>query len=482
MAKRISTWKGVLFIGTAQAWTLAVTFLAAPALGRLLQPSDFGLLATSAPIVGFVATLQNLGLSQAIIQRETITRGQINALFWLSVLVCLTLILGLLTLAPLAAEFFREPRLSAVIAVSATLMLISVLASQPIALLTRDLRFRTLALLEVVGSTLGAILAVTVAWYTQSYWSLLLPIACGRVVDLLGAAIAVRWYPGRPIWDGELRQMIRFGASLATFNLLNYLARHADNLMIAKVYGATALGFYDRAYKIMLLPLAQATGPLSRVVTPILSRLQGEPGEYRRTYDEAVTFLMLTVQPGALCAVIYSDTTVTLLLGSKWSDASPIFAWLGIAGLHQIFTSTLGWLLISQGRVRDLAILGTVNSATTVASFAMGLPWGALGVAISYVCSDYLLRLPFTWYLACRKGPIHPSDILRITIPHILGLLASALALSLAKIAMSPSTLLPLISLACIAYLINVAVLSMFSSKRVILSRAINMLNSWLQK
>ncbi|MXQ13583.1 oligosaccharide flippase family protein [Microvirga makkahensis] len=445
---------------------MIITFITAPILGRLLHPSDFGLIATSAPIIGFVTMIQNLGLTQAIIQRRTITKGQTNTLFWLSLLLSLTFATGLFVLAPSLARYFQEPRLIAVIWVGAALTVVSVIGEQPMALLTRNLRFRLLAVIDIIGIIVGAALGVAIAWYTRSYWALLVPLACTRFLNLIVAAFAARWFPGRPVWDEAARQMIGFGAGLSMFNILNFLARSADNLMIAKAHGSVALGFYDRAYRLMLLPLTQATWPLSRIMTPILSRLQGDPEEYRITYISSVSLLMLAVQPGLLCAVIYSDATVALLLGSKWAEAAPMFACLGFAGLHQTFTSTTGWLFISQGRMRDLSIVGLVSSTSTIASFAVGLPWGPLGVAVSYVISDYALRLPFIWYMTGRAGYVGVGDIYRTVGPHACGLLMSASALVLIKASLHAPSLIELGGILAVTYAINSAILIMFRSKR----------------
>ncbi|WP_281024370.1 lipopolysaccharide biosynthesis protein [Microvirga calopogonii] len=460
-------------MGAAQVCRLLVTFVTAPILGRLLHPADFGLIATSAPIIGFVTMIQNLGLTQALIQRQTITKGQANTLFWLSLLLSLTFAVGLVVLAPFLAGFFEEPRLTAVIWAGAALTVFSVIGEQPMALLTRSLRFRLLACLDILGVVVGAALGVAVAWYTGSYWALMVPLTCARILNLFVSAIAARWFPGRPLWDEAARQMIGFGAGLSMFNILNFFARSADNLMIAKAHGAVALGFYDRAYRLMLLPLTQATWPLSRVMTPILSRLQNEPDEFRHTYLNSVSLLMMAVQPGVLCAVVFSDATVALLLGSKWTEAAPIFAWLGIAALHQTFTSTLGWLFISQGRMRDLGIVGIVASTSTIVSFAVGLPWGPLGVAIAYVVSDYVFRLPFIWYMAGRAGHVSIADIHRTVLPHVTGLVVSACTLMLGKEFLHTPSIIELGGALAVTYAINLAVLMLFRSKRILIIKTL---------
>jgi PST family polysaccharide transporter len=123
--------------------------------------------------------------------------------------------------------------------------------------------------------------------------------------------------------------------------------------------------------------------------------------------------------------------------------------------------------------MRELGIVGLVSSTSTIASFAVGLPWGPLGVAISYVVSDYTLRLPFIWYMTGRSGYVGIGDISRIVIPHACGLLVSASALALIKVSLHVSSPIELGGVLIVTYAINSAVLMLFRSKRLLMIQAL---------
>ena len=105
---------------------------------------------------------------------------------------------------------------------------------------------------------------------------------------------------------------MKFGSGVSGFNIVNYFARNADNLLIGKFYGSEQLGYYDRAYRLLLFPMSQILGPLGRVVLPLLARLQSDPQRYRKVYIEAVSLLMMATQPGLVFLIIFAEDAFSI--------------------------------------------------------------------------------------------------------------------------------------------------------------------------
>ncbi len=124
-------------------------------LSRMLTPEDFGLVAMVAPVVGLVSLFQDVGLSQALIQRERITDEQISSVFWINLLIAV--VLGLLTaaLAPAVALFYREPALAGLTVGFAATFVLTGISGQTQALLQRQLRFGALAALDIGAAIAG---------------------------------------------------------------------------------------------------------------------------------------------------------------------------------------------------------------------------------------------------------------------------------------------------------------------------------------
>jgi polysaccharide transporter, PST family len=456
----------IVVTGGAQAIRFIVTLLSTAILARLLLPADFGLIAAASPVLAFTAMLQNLGLNEALIQRPTLEKGHINALFFVLIGMSAAVSAALVLLAPVIAAALLEPRLIGIVQAMAGIGLVVAGSTTPLGLMSRRLKFKQLAVIDSASSIAGLIAGIAFALVTRSYWALVLMQAVTSAVQLLGACFLSGWRPGAASFDAEFRRMIGLGAGFSAFNLLNFLSRNVDILLIARVHGSTALGYYERAYKMMLAPLWQSVTPFGRVLTPVLARLHHDAAAYQQRYFEAVALLMIAVQPGMVAALVFPDSAVDVVLGAGWNPASPIFFWLCLTALHQVQTLTLGWLFISQGRAREFAVLGAVGAAVIVASFVIGLPHGPAGVAMAYAIADILVRAPMTWWTAGRRGPISLGALVANFLPHATAMAASAGLLLIWSRFVELPHVPTLVGGICISYAVYTSILLLFPQKR----------------
>ncbi|MCC7251277.1 lipopolysaccharide biosynthesis protein [Hyphomicrobium sp.] len=463
---RGETAKNVLFMGAAQAWRVGIGFVFTVITARLLAPSDFGVVAMVATVTALVTMIQDLGVTQAVVQRDRIEQGHLNALFWLSAGLGAVLALLLALSAPAVAGFFAEPRLEGLMIAFAAPIVASGFQAIPFALLNRRMRFAELAAVDALAAAASFVVGIGLAWQLGSYWALYASACATALVMLVGCWWRSGFRPGRATFDRETRAMIGFGSGVTGFNLANYFSRNADNVLIGKYFGDVALGFYDRAYRLLLFPLSQIHAPIGRVMIPLLSRNLSDPERYRRSYMECVSLLLVATQPPILFATLYSEDVFRILLGERWLACAPIFAWLGLAGLHQVVTSTVGWLYISQGRGAGFFRLGLFGAVTTVASFVAGLPWGPVGVAAAYAISDYVIRLPVIWASAGREGPVTARDLCTMAAPHVLATATAAtVLLALKPLADMPDALTCGI-LVGLSYAVYLGFLVLFPEKR----------------
>jgi PST family polysaccharide transporter len=213
--------------------------------------------------------------------------------------------------------------------------------------------------------------------------------------------------------------MLAFGRNLTGFNVLNYLARNIDNLLIGRFWGAQQLGVYARAYQLLLLPLDQVIAPIDGVAVSALSRLADNPDRYRQAYLRMLEKLAMLTMPAMALMIITSDWLVRVILGPQWIETGRIFALLGIIGMVEPISSTMGWLLISQGRTHHILQWGLIDAAISIASIIAGLPWGAVGVAGSYAVVGLCIRKPLQFWFVNRVGPVRTSEFYRAILPSI---------------------------------------------------------------
>lgn len=405
--------RGGVFTAGAQAAKMVIQLLSVVILARLLAPEDFGLVASVGPIVAFVGLFQNLGLQQAVIQRPQIDQAQLNRVFWISALAGLVCTAAAAALSPAVSAFYGDARMTGITLAAALPLLFGSVAALPLALMNRHLQFGQLAINDVLTAMAGLVAAVAAAYAGLGYWSLVIGPAVGAVGTLLGAWWATRWQPGRPDVKVD-REILSFGANLTGFNLVNFFSRNLDNILIGKFSGPIELGYYDRAYKLLLFPLQNINQPLSRLMVPLLSRIQDDKPRFRDLYLRTNWLLAAITVPGIAALTIAAEPVVSILFGERWLPVAPIFAWLGIAGLMQPVSSTTGWIFICQGKTRTMFRWGIYSALTTVLSFVVGLNWGAVGVAAAYAISGYVLRLPVLAVLMQRVGPVSSVDFLMV--------------------------------------------------------------------
>lgn len=409
--------RGGAFTLAAQVGKFLISTAATIVLARLLTPEDYGLIGMVAILVSFFMMFQYLGLPTATIKWAHLDHHVVSELFWIN--VALSTVITILTIgsAPVLAWFYHEPRLLNITVGFALTVFLTGLGIQHEALLSRQMRFATLAAVDVASLIVGLTAALSSAWFGAGYWALVINQIVASLVRVSGVWIVCRWRPGLPSFRLRSRAMISYGGDLTGFNLANYFALNVDNALIGKFWGAQQLGLYAKAYQLLLLPLEQINGPLGSVAIPALSRLADSPERYRVAYLKILEKLTMLTMPAVVFMIATSDWLVLLILGPQWQQAGRIFMLLGMAGFIQPVTRTCWWLLISQGRSRDMLRAGILSSAVSVASIALGLRWGAMGVATAYGASELFLAGPIIFRFAARRGPVRIADFYRTIAP-----------------------------------------------------------------
>ncbi len=469
--KRRSAMGAVITMG-GQGSKFVLQFGSKVALARLLLPTDFGLLAMVGPLVAAALLMTDLGLSAATIQRPTINQTELSSLFWLNVLIGFCLAGLAVAAAPLAAIFYATPAVTPVMMAMSAALLLSSLAAQHLALLNRRMQFGAIAMIEVGALVAGVIVGVGGALAGFGYWSLVAMQITNGLATLILACVFSRWRPSRPGISRDALHLLRFGGTVTGYNLLGYLITNLGNILIGARFGAGPLGIYDRAYKLMFQPLWQMTAPAARVAVPLLSRLAGDDAGYRSAYLAMLGGVLTLTTPGILCAIVFAKPVIVVLLGERWLDVVPTFAWLGGAALTLQLRQAASWLFVSQGRAKEQLKWGGLGSAAIIIGYLIGIFWGPKGIAMSAAISSALVQIPMMWWAVTRSGPVTRADAIQLAIPIAFATAITGGLLALA--AREPIwSSLPMLAVAGIlAYALFIGALALFPNGRAQLSKA----------
>jgi PST family polysaccharide transporter len=421
---------GAIAVG-AQLVKMGLQLMTAAILARLLEPEDFGLVAMAATVTIFVSLFTDLGLSTATIQRREIEHGIVSAFFYINLTLGVFFMVAAMAAAPLAAWFFGDARVFAIVIATALTIPVAAASVQHSALLQRGMRWKAIQWTGLLAQCTGAAVAILLAWRTDiDYWALVAQTWVSTLVGLAGVWLLCPWRPGRLGEWSEVRAALRFGLHLTGFNLLNYLNRHADDLLIGWRWGASELGFYTRAYQLLVMPLSLISGPVGSALVPALSRLQGEPERWRRAYLEALGAVVLVSSGMTAALIATAEPLVAVLFGPGWSRAADVFTLLSISMFAATPMNAMGWIYLSLGQSDRMFRWGLIATPLIVGSFAVGLPFGAVGVAMSYSCTICALALPCIAF-ASKTSPVRATEVLRvIALPTAAGILSALVGIA----------------------------------------------------
>lgn len=402
--------RGGVFTVGGQGANFVLNLCSTAVLARLLAPEDFGLIAMVMAIASLVLMLKDSGLSMASIQREQLTHEQASNLFWCSLGLGLLATLIISSISPLIALLYGEPRLTLLTIVLSISFIFSSIAVQPIALLTRNMKFGQLAVYQFSGQFSGAVVAIVMAYIGASYWAL---AARQIITGLSSCAItwwAVSWKPGLPRKGTGVSKMLKFGGQLTVSNILIYTASRLDQVLIGATLGGAATGLYERAYKLFMFPVQQFNQPFSKVGVPLLSKLQSQPENFRKHYIYAVTTLATFTIPLAVFAFVAAPEIILGILGPKWKASIPVFMGLIPMGLLKSINPANAWLILPLGKGNKQLLIASITSPLTILSVVIGLQWGILGVSVAQSIV-FVVMFPFRTLYVLHGTLVKLSDL-----------------------------------------------------------------------
>lgn len=396
--------KNILSMSGLSLYRNAVQFGMNIAIAAFVPPGAYGLVVFTTPFLVLVAMLTDLGMTSAITRASSVSREEAGAAMGAMMLGGLAAA-GLLVAGAWPLErAIAMPGLAPVMAAMAAVVLLSITAATPRALMERALRYAQIARIEAIAIGVSAVVGLAMAWNGAGVWSL---VAYNLLVQALRVG-AFAWtvrHDVRPnLHFGALGGLLSFGGWVLASNLLNFLARNSDNLLIGASLGAAAVGVYGLAYQFMLAPLMAITWPTSAILLATLRDEDPRGPAAQAMIESVLAATALIVVPAMLYLTFGLAFPVHALLSQRWAGIPGIVAWLAPAGALQAIASYNGVLLMVGGRARAQFGLTVVNTLVLVATFVLSLPYGLMALVHAYTVTISLLSLAFMAMIVALTG------------------------------------------------------------------------------
>ncbi|MDZ7316703.1 MAG: MOP flippase family protein [candidate division KSB1 bacterium] len=402
---RRKTISGVIWSASSKLILQLVLLGVTALLARLLSKDDFGVVGMAAIITVAVNMVNDKGLGTAIVQRKYLDSNHLSSLFWGSIAFGVFLYLLSAVIAVPMAQFFRKPVVSPVVLVMALGFVIGSFGIVQKSLMTREMDFKRLSILEIFSVLPAGLAAVIMAKAGFGVWSLVANSVLRDLFNVAGLWIVHPWRPRRHFSWKEFREYIGFSSKVLANDGAIYLITNTDVTIIGRVLGSAALGVYNLALYLVKLPVTRISAIVARVVFPAFSSLQDEPDKFGKAYLRATKYISLIAFPLLAILAVFSREIVLLVLGEKWIEMI----------LPLIIMTPMG-MLKSVGTIRDSVFMAVGKPQIELywnigyffplaAAVYLGTRWGVVGAASAFTLAS-IAAFPFIQHLTNKAAGI----------------------------------------------------------------------------
>ena len=384
---------GVFYTALAKYSGIIISLVVAGILARLLSPDDFGIVAIATVIISFFAIFTDMGLSPAIIQNKTLTQDDLTNIysftFWTGIAVAL---LFFIASWPISA-YYDSPILRTLCQLLSINLFFASVNIVPGALFYKNKEFKFIAIRSFVIQITAGTGAVIAALSGAGLYALLItPI----VSSILIYIISFHRYPQHlrmTLGLSSIRKIFSYSVYQFLFNVICYFSRNLDKLLIGKHMGMSDLGYYEKSYRLMMLPLQNITQVVTPVMHPIFSDFQNDKGKLLSSYERIVRFLAFIGLPLSVLLFFTAEEVTLIIFGDQWMPSVPVFRILSLSVGIQIILSSSGSIFQAAGDTRSLFVCGVFSSAFNVAGILLGIfHFGTLTAVASCIVVTFTIN------------------------------------------------------------------------------------------
>lgn len=417
---------GIAWTGAGKWLSQALSWLSTILVIRLLSPDDYGIFGMAMIYLGLVMLVNEFGLGAAVVANRDLSREQIAQINGL----CLSLGIAAFFLSCLAAvplaHFFRASAVRDVVIVMSVSFILASVKTVPSALLERDLKFKVVAIVDGVQAVAQAASTVVLAYLGYEYWALVFGGLIGMALSS-SVLVTCRPHPMQRPYLGTIGKALTFSWHVLMTRIMWYAYSNTDFMVVGRVLGQTALGFYTVGWNLAQMPLEKITGLISRVSFPLFSAVQHDKNALRRYLLMLTEGIALLTFPVAFGLAIVADQFVPVVMGEKWNSAIPALTILAAMTALRAIVPPIPQVLTVTGEARFSMYNGIMTAVLAPIFFFVGAFWGIVGVAAAWLVLQPVTMAPVYW-LMFRKLDLSPMVYLGSLWPALLGSAAMILA------------------------------------------------------
>lgn len=408
---------GIFYTSIAKYTGLFISIGVTAVLARLLSPNDFGVIAIATVFINFFATLTTVGISPAIIQNKTIDKKDLISINSFTALIAVSFTGIYLILIPSIANFYTNEALKDILFYLSINIFFSILSIVPNALLLKDKRFKFIAIRTFTIQFILGIISIIAAYNGMGIYALTLsPIGSSILLFIIS-------YKAYPIKFGKIKKnsiskILSFSIFQMIFNFLYLGYRNIDKILIGKYWGVSNLGYYEKSYRLMMLPLENVSTIIAPVLHPLLSDYQKDYPYLWNVYKKMLAFL--SEFSFIISVVLYYLAEVIILgfYGDQWINAIPIFKVLSLSICFQLLQAPIGAILQAANSVQTLVLSSVYIFIVMIICLLCAILLNDFNI-VSYMI-DIAFAIGFIIYqiFICKTFNASIIELIKIVFPH----------------------------------------------------------------
>lgn len=369
---------GLRFLGQLLTWAITIVVM------RKLSPEDYGLMGMAGVAITYIATINELGLGAAIIQKRNLNDRMLRQIFGLLILINFGLFLVCFLFGPIVSGFFSEPRLILLIRCMAIQFIIASFAIIPQSLVGREMRFRQKAIVDLVSVIGGSFASLALALSGFGVWSLVWGSITITLFRTAGLNFIQPYFRLPSFSFDKLREHISFGGSVTVTRILWLLYSQSDKIIVGKLLGKELLGFYSVALTLASLPMEKVSGIINQVAFPAFATIQEDTQQAASHFLKAVRLMTFLAFPVLWGISSVATQLVHVLLGNKWEMSIIPLQILSLVIPFRMVSNLMGPALLGLGRP-DSNLYNAITGALILPfGFLVGSLWGIDGISLAW--------------------------------------------------------------------------------------------------
>ena len=385
---------------------LALNIVAFTLLARLLTPEQIGVYSVALAIVTVMQVLRDFGLVNFVIQKKDLNAEYMATVWGISLMLGASLFCVVQAAAPLIGSFYHNEAIRDIARVVALNFLLLPFNSVSLALLKREMQFKSVMHINVIAGFSGTLSTLLLAWLGWGALSL----AIGSVVNSAAVALCLLLVGahkqlGKPALS-KAREVIAFGGQLTAANIITSVSMDINDIAVGKILGFHEVAIISRGQGLMNLFHRDFMNAVRNVAYPAFAQAHRDGEAVEAKYISAVTCVTAVAWPFYGFVSLFPLDIIRLMFGTQWDQAAPLVPYFCMAGAFSASISLIQTMMLALGHPKLVSLAEFIMQPIKALTLTEVIFWyrELTPFAIAFLIVA-ILSVPYFYYFKQKRAP-----------------------------------------------------------------------------